>query len=92
MTDKSRYRDLARLLPWLGLFLFTPPVLFLFRPALTIAGVPVLPVYLFGLWFALILASRFLTGHLVEEAEPPVSSRPDHAQRKRSSETDEARS
>ncbi len=70
MNDKSRYKDLAVLLPWLGLFLFTPPVLFLFRPSVTLAGVPLLPIYLFFTWLVLIFASRQLTKHLVEEPEP----------------------
>ena len=67
MKDKSRYRDLATLLPWLAFFLFTPPVLFLFRPEVTIGGVPLLPIYLFGIWFVLIIASQQLARHLVEE-------------------------
>ncbi len=67
MSNKSRIQDLAALLPWIGLFLFTPPVLLLFRPEVTIGGVPLLPVYLFVAWFALILASRHLTHHLSRE-------------------------
>jgi len=70
MNDNSRYRDLAIALPWLSLFLFTPPVLFLFSPSVSIAGVPLLPVYLFVVWLVLILASRQLTKHLEEDPEP----------------------
>ncbi len=65
--DKGRVKDLATLMPWVGLFLFTPPVLFLFRPDTTIFDVPVLPVYLFTMWFVLILTSRKLTEHLIDE-------------------------
>ncbi len=65
--DKGRVKDLATLMPWVGLFLFTPPVLFLFRPDTTIFGVPVLPVYLFVMWFVLILISRKLTEHQINE-------------------------
>ena len=68
--DKGRVKDLATLMPWVGLFLFTPPVLFLFRPDTTIFGVPVLPVYLFVMWFVLILISRKLTEYLVDDAAP----------------------
>ena len=73
--DKGRVKDLAILLPWAGLFLFTPPVLFLFHPSTTIFGVPVLPVYLFAMWLALILTSRKLTEHLVEDATSKRSTR-----------------
>ena len=68
--DKGRVKDLATLLPWTGLFLFTPPVLFLFHPTTTVFGIPVLPVYLFALWFILILTSRKLTEHLIDEPDP----------------------
>ncbi len=78
--DKGRLKDLATLMPWVGLFLFTPPVLFLFHPGTTIFGVPLLPVYLFAMWFALILISRKLTQHLVNDATafkaPPASPVP----------------
>ena len=67
MKDKSRTRDLAILLPWLGAFLFMPPVLLLFRPTVNLLGVPLLPVYIFVMWFVLILASRKLTSHLVAD-------------------------
>ncbi len=67
--DKGRVKDLATLMPWVGLFLFTPPVLFLFRPDTTIFGVPVLPVYLFVMWFVLILTSRKLTEHLIDDPD-----------------------
>jgi len=74
--DKGRVKDLATLLPWAGLFLFTPPVLLLFRPTTTIFGVPLLPVYLFAMWLILIAASRKLTEYLVDEpVAPPPSQR-----------------
>ncbi len=73
--DKGRVKDLATLMPWVGLFLFTPPVLFLFHPGTTIFGVPLLPVYLFIMWLALILTSRKLTEHLVDEFDPSHNSR-----------------
>lgn len=76
MMDKSRFKDLATLLPWLGAFLFTPPILLLFKPSVTIFGIPLLPVYLFVTWFVLILASRQLTKHLVDEPHHPSQTTP----------------
>ena len=69
MTDQSKVKDLAILLPLVGAVLFTPPVLFLIRPAMTIFGIPLLPLYLFFMWFLLILGSWQLSHHLTDGTE-----------------------
>ncbi len=67
--NKGRTRDISALLPWLGLFLFAPPVLSLFHPHVTLAGLPLLPLYLFLVWLGLILSSWRLSKHLYNPSD-----------------------
>lgn len=48
--DSARRLDLLRILPVLGVLLVMPPVLTLFDRPVTIFGVPLLVVYVFGVW------------------------------------------
>ena len=68
-----RVRDAASVLPVLGAFLLMPPVITLFTGARTVWGVPLIIVYLFGVWLALIVAAALLARQL---APPPVSGPP----------------
>lgn len=58
--SSARARDAAVVLPLLGLFLLMPPVIALFAVPLDIGGVPLLVVYLFGVWLALVLCAALL--------------------------------
>jgi hypothetical protein len=68
-TDTRRLRDLAALLPVIGLFLIMPPFVTLFavRTEL-VAGVPLIVVYLFGVWLALVVAAAWLARRLSAES------------------------
>jgi len=60
-----RVRDAAALLPVLALVLFTPPVVTLFAAAhADLSGVPLIVVYVFGTWLALIAATAWLSRRL----------------------------
>lgn len=60
-----RAQDLAVIVPILGVVLMLPPVVGLFaQPDRSIFGLPLIVVYLFGLWFALILMAYSLARHL----------------------------
>ncbi len=60
-----RARDLAILLPVLGTVLLVPPLVGLFaRGDARIVGVPLVVLYLFGLWLALIVGALLLTRRL----------------------------
>ena len=72
-----RLRDAAALLPALAVFLLMPPVITLFTGAYTVGGVPLIVVYLFGVWLALIVAAALLVWRL---APPPAAAPPDDAQ------------
>ena len=52
------------LLPCIGLFLLMPPVVQLFALDVDIGGVPLIVVYLFGVWLALIACAAWLAWRL----------------------------
>ncbi len=58
-----RARDLALILPFIGMAALMPPLVGLFVGS-TIAGVPLILAYLFGLWLALILAALMVAWRL----------------------------
>lgn len=65
--DAARLHDVAVLLPCVGLLLLMPPFIGLFSPRLTVLGIPVLVLYLFGVWALLIAAAAVLARRL----DPP---------------------
>jgi len=67
-TASTRLRDAATLLPIVGLLLLMPPVITLFAVEADVAGVPLIVVYLFGVWLALIACGAWLARRL---ARPP---------------------
>ena len=59
----------------IGLFLigavgFSPPVLTLFNKPLLVAGIPLLYLYLFGLWVLLVALAGIVVTQLVPNGEP----------------------
>lgn len=67
---EGRARDAAVLLPLLGLFLLMPPLIALFVQPVTVAGVPLIVAYVFGVWLALAAAAALLARAL--PADPPA--------------------
>jgi hypothetical protein len=64
-APSGRVRDAAATLPVLGLVLLVPPVITLFAKAqLALAGVPLVVVYVFTTWLALIAAAAALARRL----------------------------
>lgn len=66
----QRTREAAGLLAFVGLFLLMPPVVGLFATPLSLAGVPLIVLYLFAVWLGLVLAAARL-GRALEAAAPP---------------------
>jgi len=63
-----RARDLAIVLPVCGILVLMPPFVGLFaRADITVAGMPLVVVYLFGMWLALILAALLVSRRLGDE-------------------------
>ena len=52
------------LLPCLGLFLLMPPVVQLFALEVDVGGVPLIVVYLFGVWLGLIVGAAWVARRL----------------------------
>lgn len=51
----------AVLLPCIGVFLLMPPMIGLFAVPRDLAGIPLIVVYLFGVWLWLILCAALLS-------------------------------
>lgn len=60
----GRLRDAAGLLPLAGLVLLMPPVITLFAVGHLVGGVPLIVVYVFGVWLALIGCAALLARRL----------------------------
>ena len=75
---EARARDAAWVLPLLGLLLLMPPVIVLFAVPFGLAGVPLIVVYVFGVWLALVVAAALLGHRLLPDPPPPkpACSRP----------------
>lgn len=60
-----RTRDLALLVPLVGVLLLVPPMVGLFaRPDIAVFGIPLIIIYLFGLWLTLIVVALWLARRL----------------------------
>ena len=71
----QRLRDAAALLPAIGVFLFMPPAITLFTGGSEVAGVPLIVIYIFGVWLALIVCAALLA-HRLGQAPPAVATPP----------------
>ena len=69
-APSPRHRPAAVLLPYLGLFLLMPPVIRLVAVPIDVWGIPLIVVYLFGVWLALILSAVWLSRRLVHRSPP----------------------
>ncbi len=69
--SRQRIAELAFLLPWVGAFLLTPPVVIILQTWSRVAGFPLFIVYIFVCWFALIVVG----GIVARRLEWPVDAR-----------------
>jgi putative effector of murein hydrolase LrgA (UPF0299 family) len=67
-ADPARVHDAARLLPILGVVLLMPPVVALFVSDARVGGVPLIVVYVFGTWLALIACAAWRARALAKSA------------------------
>jgi hypothetical protein len=72
--DGQGARDAAAVLPFLAIILLTPPIILIFVRPFMAAGLPVVLIYVFGVWAAAILCafwlSKRLPGDEVERNRP----------------------
>lgn len=70
--DNRHVRDAAVLLPLGGALLFLPPYVQVFDQGAMVFGVPLLHVYLFGIWFAGIVLTALLSRRLARRLGEPA--------------------
>jgi hypothetical protein len=73
MDRNQRHREAALLIPLFGVFLILPPILGLFDGPHAVAGIPILHIYLFAVWLALVGAAFWLSRRLGRDDPDPGS-------------------
>jgi len=68
----ERFRDAAVILPLLGLFLLMPPLITLFARGEHLFGIPVIVIYIFGVWLALVACAALIARRLASPPDPPA--------------------
>ena len=75
-ADARAAHDAARILPVAAAILLLPPFILIFAAPANIAGVPLIVVYVFGIWAAIVLAAwlvaRRVEPHDGSDAPPDV--------------------
>ncbi|WP_140056119.1 hypothetical protein [Oceanibaculum nanhaiense] len=71
-------RDAAAILPVAAIFLLLPPVILIFSAPVLIAGIPLIVLYVYGVWACLILVA-LLVALRVEDADGDGKNKPDGA-------------
>jgi hypothetical protein len=71
--DPERIRSAAILLPIASSILLLPPFILVFAAPVLVSGVPLIVIYVFGVWTAIVLAALLLSRRL-EPAEPSVNA------------------
>ncbi len=76
--DHHGARDAATILPFLAVALILPPLVLIFTAPIRLAGIPLIVVYLFGVWAAVIAAAYLVARRLKPKAEEDdrISSEP----------------
>lgn len=71
-----RVREFATVLPLVVILLVMPPIVLVFSAPSTLAGIPLIVVYIYGLWAAAIVAALAVARRL-ERGEGAGGSEPD---------------
>jgi hypothetical protein len=71
MPSRQRTRDAALILPILGAFLLISPTASVFNSTTTVLGLPVVVLYVFGVWLGLILGAIALARRLSSDEDRP---------------------
>jgi hypothetical protein len=72
--DGERTRGAATILPFAAAILLTPPLLNVFAPPAALAGIPLVIVYVFAVWAAVVVAAFLLARRL---SHPALDGGPD---------------
>ena len=63
-ADPQRVRDAATLLPVTAAILLLPPFILVFAAPVLVAGIPLIVLYVFGVWAAVVLCAWLLARNL----------------------------
>jgi len=63
-TRKRKLREGALLLPVFGAFLLISPLITVFTGATSLFGLPLIFIYIFGVWLGLVLVARAMARRL----------------------------
>jgi|APTNR8051073442_1049403.scaffolds.fasta_scaffold28739_2 hypothetical protein len=72
-------RDMASILPVAAIVLFLPPMILVFSAPVLVAGVPLIVLYLYGVWAGIILVALLVARRLEdadEEAQDSADNEP----------------
>lgn len=70
-------RDAASVLPFMATVLLAPPIILIFSAPMQFADIPLIVIYIFGVWAAVILAALLLSRDLANAGatdQPPGES------------------
>jgi hypothetical protein len=65
-ADEQNVRDVATLLPVAAAVLLLPPFILVFAAPVLVAGIPLIAVYVFGVWAAIVLCAWVLARRHVQ--------------------------
>ena len=83
-ADAEGLRDAATLLPVIAAILFLPPFILVFAAPVLVAGIPLIVIYVFGAWAAIVLAAWLVARRMAppqgadgqpDAGEPPAADR-----------------
>ena len=75
-ADPQRAVDAAIILPFAAAALLTPPLILIFAAPMTLAGIPLILIYVFGAWAIIIIVAQLLTRRLATPDIPLDSEQP----------------
>jgi hypothetical protein len=67
----ARIQSAAVVVPLAGLLLLMPPFISLFAAPISLFGIPLVVLYMFGVWAALVLLTRWLARRLAAGGDSP---------------------
>jgi hypothetical protein len=81
-ADAERARDAAILLPFAASILFLPPFILLFAAPVAVAGIPLIVIYIFAVWAAIVLAAwRVARSQAIIGEAPDLETQAEAAER-----------
>ena len=79
-TDRQGLRDAATMLPIAASLLLLPPLIRIFAAPAMLAGIPLVVVYIFAVWAAIILIAAIVAGRVGDQASGEPEGRPEAAE------------